>query len=159
MSRRLHSDTSQWGGPETCVLKLLHVQWGQKTDYLHKGGEVLFNETPRWKPIYLKEHFMGFPGGTSGKEKDLPASAGEARDKARRRKPMEGEARVRPLGREEPLDWEMATHSRILAWKILLTEEPGGLQSMGSQSRTRLSMRTHTRAHTHTRTHTHTHDL
>ena len=133
MSRRLHSDTSQWGGPETRVLKLLHVQWGQKTDYLHKGGEVLFNESARWKPIYLKEHFMGFPGGTSGKEKDLPASAGEARDKARRRKPMEGEARVRPLGREEPLDWEMAAHVSILTWKIPWTEEPRRLQSMWSQ--------------------------
>ena len=34
---------------------------------------------------------------------------------------------------------EMATHSRILAWRILWTEEPGGLQSTGSKSRTRLS--------------------
>ena len=37
---------------------------------------------------------------------------------------------VRCLGREDPL--EMATHSSTLAWKILWTEEPGGLQSMGS---------------------------
>ena len=36
----------------------------------------------------------------------------------------------------------MATHSSILAWKILWTKEPGGLQSMGLQSRTRLSMHT-----------------
>ena len=40
---------------------------------------------------------------------------------------------VRPLGREDPLEWEMATHSNILAWRIPRTEEPGGLQSMGSQ--------------------------
>ena len=51
------------------VLKLLDVHWRQRADYLHKGGEVLFNETLGWNPIYLKEHFMGFPGGTSGKEK------------------------------------------------------------------------------------------
>ena len=41
----------------------------------------------------------------------------------------------------------MATHSGILAWRILCTEEPGGLQSMGSHSQTRLkqlSMHTHT---------------
>ena len=41
--------------------------------------------------------------------------------------------RVRSLGWEDPLEKEMATHSSILAWKILWTEEPGGLQSMGSQ--------------------------
>ena len=39
---------------------------------------------------------------------------------------------VRSLGQEEPLEEEMATHSRILAWEIPWTEEPGGLQSMGS---------------------------
>ena len=36
------------------------------------------------------------------------------------------------LGREDPLEEEMAAHSSILAWQILWTEEPGGLQSMGS---------------------------
>ena len=43
------------------------------------------------------------------------------------------ETGVRSLGREDPLDKEMATHSSILAWKIPGTEEPGGLQSMGLQ--------------------------
>ena len=42
-------------------------------------------------------------------------------------------------GREDPLKKEMATHSSTLAWGIPGTEEPGGLQSMGSQSWTRLS--------------------
>ena len=37
------------------------------------------------------------------------------------------------LGREDPLEKERAAHSRILAWKILWTEEPAVLQSMGSQ--------------------------
>ena len=40
---------------------------------------------------------------------------------------------VRSLGWEDPLEEEMATHSSILAWRIPWTEEPGGLQSMGSQ--------------------------
>ena len=40
---------------------------------------------------------------------------------------------VQFLGREDPLEKEMATHSSVLAWKIPWTEEPGGLQSMGSQ--------------------------
>ena len=38
-----------------------------------------------------------------------------------------------PLGQEDPLEKEMATHSSILAWKIPWTEDPGGLQSKGSQ--------------------------
>ena len=37
------------------------------------------------------------------------------------------------LGQEDPLEKEMATHSSILAWRILWTDEPGRLQSMGSQ--------------------------
>ena len=40
---------------------------------------------------------------------------------------------VQPLGQEDPLEKEMATHSSILAWKIPWTEEPGRLQSIGSQ--------------------------
>ena len=40
---------------------------------------------------------------------------------------------VRSLGWEDPLEKEMATHSSILAWRIPWTEEPGGLQSTGSQ--------------------------
>ena len=43
------------------------------------------------------------------------------------------ETRVRSLGREDPLEKEMATHSSILAWKIPWTEDPGRLQSMGSE--------------------------
>ena len=54
---------------------------------------------------------------------NLPVSAGVVRDK------------VRSLGQEDPLEKELATHSSILAWRIPLTEEPGGLQSMGLQSR------------------------
>ena len=42
------------------------------------------------------------------------------------------ETQVRSLGREDPLEKEMATHSSILAWKTPWTEEPGRLQSMGS---------------------------
>ena len=43
------------------------------------------------------------------------------------------DTRVRSLGREDPLEKEMATHSRTLARKIPWAEEPGRLQSMGSQ--------------------------
>ena len=42
------------------------------------------------------------------------------------------ETQVLSLGQEDPLEEEMATHSSIIAWEIPWTEEPGGLQSMGS---------------------------
>ena len=43
------------------------------------------------------------------------------------------ETQIRSLGREDPLEKKMATHSSIPAWKSPWTEEPGGLESMGSQ--------------------------
>ena len=61
----------------------------------------------------------GFPGSTV--LKNLPAVQ------------KTQETWVQSLGREDTLENEMAIHSRILAWKIPWTEEPGGLQSMGSQ--------------------------
>ena len=53
--------------------------------------------------------------------KNLSPNAGDARDW------------VQSLGQENPLEKEMATHSSILAWRILWTEVPGGLLSMGLQ--------------------------
>ena len=47
--------------------------------------------------------------------------------------PAMQETWVQLLGREDPLEKEMATHCSILAWRIPWTEEPGGLQSMGWQ--------------------------
>ena len=52
--------------------------------------------------------------------KNLPANAGDVRNV------------VQPLGQEDPLEDGMATHSSILAWRVPWTEEPGGLQSIGS---------------------------
>ena len=52
---------------------------------------------------------------------------------------------------EDPLEKGIATHSNILAWRIPWSEDPGRLQSMGSQnSWTLLSTHTHTHTHTHT---------
>ena len=53
--------------------------------------------------------------------------------------PAMKETWIRFLGGEDPLEKKTVTHSSILAWKIPWTEEPGGLQSMGSQSQTQLS--------------------
>ena len=54
--------------------------------------------------------------------------------------PANQEMPVQSLGQEDPLEKAMATHSSILVWRIPGTEEPGGLQSMRSQSQTRLSV-------------------
>ena len=53
--------------------------------------------------------------------------------------PAMRETQVQSLGQEDPLEKEMAAHSSTLAWKIPRMEEPGRLQSLGSQSWTRLS--------------------
>ena len=50
-----------------------------------------------------------------------------------KRLPAMWETWVQSLGQEDPLEKEMVTYSSILAWKIPWTEEPGGLQPMGSQ--------------------------
>ena len=70
------------------------------------------------RPIYLAKvkRFRAFPGGSV--VKNLPANAGD-------RGLIPGSGR-------SPED-RMATHSSVLAWRIPWTEEPGGLQSMGSQ--------------------------
>ena len=69
---------------------------------------------------------MGFPGGSD--YKNLSAMQ---------------ETRVQSLGWEDPLEKGMATHSSVLAWRILWTEGPGGLQSMGLQ-RVKHNWATHT---------------
>ena len=47
--------------------------------------------------------------------------------------PATQETQVRTLGQDDGLEKEMATHSSVAAWRVPWTEEPGGLQSMGSQ--------------------------
>ena len=73
---------------------------------------------------------MGFPGGSvvKKKKKNLPANAGDVDSiPGSERSPREGN------GNPDSLEKEMATHSRILAWEIPWTDEPGKPQFMGSQ--------------------------
>ena len=72
-------------------------------------------------PIWV-EPYQVFPGGIM-----LPAKSGDVRDAGL----IPGLGRS--LGWEDPLEEGIATHSSIFAWRILWTEEPGGLQSIGSQ--------------------------
>ena len=57
--------------------------------------------------------------------------------------PARQETQFQSRGQEDPLEEEMATNSNILAWEIPRTEGPGGLQLVGLQSQTQLSMHTH----------------
>ena len=68
--------------------------------------------------------------------------------------PVMWETLVESLGWEDSLEESMATHSSILAWRIPWTEEPGGLQSMGSQKARHNWGTKHVHVHTHTHTHT-----
>ena len=74
---------------------------------------------------------LGFPGAQT--VKNLPAIQ---------------ETWVQSLGQADPLEKGKATHSSILVWRIPWTEEPGGLQSMGSQ-RVRHKLATNIHTHTH----------
>ena len=75
-----------------------------------------------WSNLNMDEMVEGFPSSSAGKE---------------------SACNVGDLGSiprwKDPLEEGMATHSSILAWRVPWTEEPGGLQSMRSQSQTRLS--------------------
>ena len=87
-------------------------------------GEAGVGRRMIWTEMWVQikpwqSHGCGFPGGSVGKT-PLPIQ----------------ELWVRSLGQEDPLGKKMATHSNILAWEIPWTEEPDGLQSMGSQKRT-----------------------
>ena len=75
-----------------------------------------------WAYKEFREHsrlYLGFPGGAV--VKNSPANAGDTKDQ------------VWYLGQEDSLEEEVATHSRIRAWRIPRTKDPCGLQAMGLQ--------------------------
>ena len=91
------------------------------------------------KSLNQKCYLHGFPMGqifllihrSSRAKQDFPGGSG-VKKKKKIRLPMQ-DTLICSLGQEDPLEEEMATHSSILAWEIPWTEEPGGLQSTGSQ--------------------------
>ena len=78
--------------------------------------EILFGFPPSFGWLHESK---AFPSGSVGKESTCKLETQETQ--------------VQSLGREDPLEKEMTTHSSILAWEIPGTEEPGGLQFEGSQ--------------------------
>ena len=95
-----------------------HAKTPQQMNLITYKKRFIFSDRVGFNSRYVRDR--GFPGGTSGK-----VSAYQCR----RLK----ESWVQSLGWEDPMEEDMATHSSILAWRILWTEELGGLQSMGSQ--------------------------
>ena len=95
------------------------VNKGRSEEITHRYLYIPYLQNCRSKPEAVTH--VGFPWRLSSKKKSSCLYL-----------PMK-EMQVQPLGREDPLEKEMATHSSILAWKIWWMEEPGGLSSIGSQ--------------------------
>ena len=94
--------------------------WWVRRGWVSPCGEEEWGTMPWIHFCILTDPNIGFPGGAA--VKNLPVETEEMQ-----------EMKFRSLGRKDPLEEKMATHSSILAWIISWTEEPGGLQSMGSQ--------------------------
>jgi len=82
-----------------------------------------------------KEKGMGKEGEREDRERNarFPFNWASLVAQMVKKVPAIPEAQLQSLGGEDPLEKGMATHSSILAWRIPWTEEPGGLQSMGSK--------------------------
>ena len=123
--------------PSNTVYHLTQVKnWNNFPWFKSKtGNSRRANYCFKYQPVML---LLGGASQVALVVKNPPTKARELRD-----------LRVQSLGWEDPLEEGMATHSSILAWRILWTEDSGGLQSLGSQSRTRLKqLSTHTRCYT-----------
>ena len=90
----------------------------------HMGKQVLAHGLIVERNEMASSPPLGAPGGSDGKDAHRAGDPGLISGSGRPRK---------ILGQEGPLEKAMAPHSSILAWRIPWTEEPGGLQSMGSQ--------------------------
>ena len=98
------------------VLLVSAVQQGESAIYMHCPLPPI---PPTPNPFHPSGHHRGFLGGSEVKN---PPAMQEMQ-----------EVQVQPVGQEDPLEEEMANHSSNLAWKIIWTEEPDELQSIGLQ--------------------------
>jgi len=101
-------------GETWCLGQTLPPRLRRHTPCPHLDLELLASRLRRNKSQLLSP--PGIPGGSVVKNP-----------------PAMQETRVQPLGQEDSLEKEMATHSSILAWRITWTKELGGLQPLGSQ--------------------------
>ena len=117
-STNVPSEKEKAEGQREMVFEHLHIR-GRRYWHLVRFNRQLQGLKDFFFFFILKWLRQGFLNGSDGKEPDC-----SARDSG---------LIAQSLGWEDPLEKEMATHSSILAWRILWTEEPAGLQSMGSQ--------------------------
>ena len=106
----------------SCVLTLCG-----RTGFNSWVGKIPWRRKRQSTPVFLPGESHGRRSLVEGDEMDFPVA------QMAKNLPERQETQVQFLGREDPLQKEMATHSSILAWRTPWTEEPGRLQSMGSQ--------------------------
>ena len=133
-----------WGSQSTGVSALASFlpkksqgwssEWTGWISLQSKGLSRVFSNTTVQKHQFFSAQrlYLGFIFDKKFK-RCLSVSWGFPRSSVSKESAVVQETWVQSLGLEVPLEMEMATHSSILAWKISWTEEPGGLQSMGSQ--------------------------
>ena len=102
----------------------LFCPWDSPGKNTGVGCHVLLQGIFKKKKSLINSKYGGLPGGTNDKK--------TKQNKKTTHLPMQ-ETQVQSLVWEDPLEESMTTHSSILAWRILWTEEPGGLQSIGFQ--------------------------
>ena len=137
-------------------MSLLDWLWGNSAisiivegrNSANSGGLVVQRELPQSSPFLWVPHFFGQEEPSAGGQTSLAG-------------PLQGMGLTSefPSFSVDTLGEEMAAYSSILAWKIPWTEEPAGLQSLGSQSDMTERLSARARMHTHIHTHTHTHTV
>ena len=105
-SKIRHAATKTWSSQINILKKL-------KSLHNLSGACVVHTHNLHTHNLHAPDHLLGFPGGSVVK-----------------RPPAKQATCIQSLGREDPLEKEMTTHSSVLAWRIPWTGEPGGLQSI-----------------------------
>ena len=138
-----HSSTLAWKIPRMEEAGRLQSMWSRRVGHDQATSLSLFtfmHWRRKWQPTPV---FL--PGESQGQgslvdchlwgrtESDTTEATQQQQQQTVKNLPVMPETWIRSLGWEDPLEKEMATHSSMLAWRILWTEEPDGLQSMGSQ--------------------------
>ena len=142
-TRRCVGGAGSWEGCQEMPLMFLIREFGSPSAVFWEkeleGQQGWWQEWGLWGHVYRTSH-IAFEVFLRNSDGDVRASLVAQRWRICLPLQEMQETWVQSLGWEDPLEKEMAPHSSILAWRIPWTEEPGGLQSVGSQkSQTRLS--------------------
>ena len=131
---------SPWGREESDMTERLPFHFSLSCKEEGNGNPLQCSclENPRdggawWAAVYGVAQSWTRLERLSSSSSSMASSLGFPSGSVVKNLPGIQEMQVRSLGQEDPLEEDMATHSSILAWRIPWTEEPGGLQSKGSQ--------------------------